>query len=61
MFATFRKEARDGGIVCISNTSLPPVSGSQLHHFACDRCRAKKVSRPREFYDLSITGNTMGT
>jgi hypothetical protein len=37
------------------------VSGSQIHHFACDRCRAKKVSRPREFYDLSITGNTMRT
>lgn len=43
MFATLRAEDRDGEVICISSTTQLPQSGQNQNHFACDRCRVKKV------------------
>lgn len=44
MFATLRAEDRDGEVICISSTTQLPQAGQNQNHFACDRCRVKKVS-----------------
>lgn len=57
MFATLRAEDRGGEVICISSTTQLPQSGQSQNHFACDRCRVKKVGS----YELPIKESTFLT
>lgn len=57
MFATLRAEDRDGEVVCISSTTQLPQSGQSQNHFACDRCRIKKVGSYKITSQTSLTIN----